>query len=231
MCERDFKGVWIPKDIWLNKQLPFVEKVFLVEIDSLDNDEQGCFASNAYFAEFFQISKGRCSQIIRNLEAKGYITIILERKGKEVVKRLIRVVNKLNKVVNKLNTPSKYSKHPYLENDKDNNTYTNNTDINNTINIYEEIVNYLNEKCDKEFEPDSDNTIKLINGRLSEKKTLKDFKYVIDVKASKWRNDPKMSDYLRPKTLFAKTNFESYLNEKPTKPNKPKETEKVGNYL
>ena len=33
---RDFKGVWIPKEVWLDDKLSWMEKLFLVEIDSLD---------------------------------------------------------------------------------------------------------------------------------------------------------------------------------------------------
>ena len=123
---RDFKGVWIPKEIWLNKDLTIMEKLFLVEIDSLDNDK-GCFASNAHFAEFFGITKGRCTQIIKSLEKKGLVTIKLEREGKNVSKRIIKVVRKLNTLVSKLNTPLSETKHPYLENDEGSNTSTSNT--------------------------------------------------------------------------------------------------------
>ena len=42
--ERDFKGVWIPKEIWLSADLSLTEKALFVEIHSLDN-ERGCFAS------------------------------------------------------------------------------------------------------------------------------------------------------------------------------------------
>jgi len=118
---RDFKGIWIPKEIWLTKDLTLMEKLFLIEIDSLDN-QQNCFASNAYFAEFFDISKGRCTQIIKSLESKGFIHIQLEREKKVITKRLIRVVKKLN-------TPIAKTKQGYLENDEDNNTYINNTVI------------------------------------------------------------------------------------------------------
>ena len=136
--ERDFKGIWIPKEVWLTKDLNIIEKLFLVEIDSLDN-KNGCFASNKYFSEFFGISKGRCSQIISSLERKGYLTIYLKREGKQIIGRSLRVFNKLNTLVNKLNTPylkneqRVFKKHtyPYLENIQDNNTNTNNT-INNT---------------------------------------------------------------------------------------------------
>lgn len=133
MKERDFKGIWIPKEIWLNKELKLIEKIFLVEIDSLDN-ENGCWASNKYFAEFFGITKGRCSQIINGLNEKGLVTITLKREGKEIKSRTIRVVNKLNRVYNAEDLGIKYIKEGYLINDKDNNTIANNT-INNKKNV------------------------------------------------------------------------------------------------
>jgi hypothetical protein len=123
---RDFKGVWIPKKIWLNKNLSIMEKLFLVEIDSLDN-EDGCYASNSHFSEMFYISKGRCTQIVKSLERKGFVKITLIRDKKIITKRLIRVVNKLNTLVNKLNSPSENIKQGYLENDEGNNTVINNT--------------------------------------------------------------------------------------------------------
>jgi hypothetical protein len=42
---RDFKGVWIPKEIWISSQLSLFEKVLFVEINSLDN-ERHCYAGN-----------------------------------------------------------------------------------------------------------------------------------------------------------------------------------------
>lgn len=127
--DRAFKGIWIPKEVWLNEELNVIEKLFLVEIDSLDK-EQGCWASNKYFSEFFGISKGRCSQIINSLKDKKMIDITYQREGNEVKKRTIKVVNKLNTLVNKLNDPIKYSKGGYLENAKENNTSINNTNNN-----------------------------------------------------------------------------------------------------
>ena len=142
--EKDFKGIWIPKEVWLNKDLSLQEKVFLVEIESLDNDN-GCFASNKYFSEFFNITKGRCTQIIKLLEKKNMIKIKIIMKEKQIIKRVIKVVNKLTRVVNKLNLPSENIKEGYLENDDDNNTY-----INNTINISEKKKS--KERFEKAFE-------------------------------------------------------------------------------
>jgi uncharacterized phage protein (TIGR02220 family) len=75
-----------------------------------------------------------------------------------------------------------------------------------------DIVLYLNAKAGKQFSVKTKNTISHISARLAEGRTIDDFKKVIDIKCSKWMNDPKMKDYLRPDTLFG-TKFESYLNE------------------
>lgn len=71
--ERDFKGVWIPKDIWLNKELSILEKCLITEIDSLDNSDKGCFASNKYLSEFIGVSEGRCANIISDLKKREFI--------------------------------------------------------------------------------------------------------------------------------------------------------------
>lgn len=88
--ERAFKGVWIPKDIWISKNLTVMEKLFLVEIESLDN-EDGCFANNSHFADFFSLSKNRCSEIIKSLEQKNKISIEYEQAGKVIKKRILKV--------------------------------------------------------------------------------------------------------------------------------------------
>lgn len=89
---RDFKGIWIPKEIWLSKDLTTQEKLFLVEIDSLDN-EDGCTAGNQYFADFFEISTRRVSEVIQNLVTKGYITskMIYKENSKQISHRVLHI--------------------------------------------------------------------------------------------------------------------------------------------
>ena len=82
------------------------------------------------------------------------------------------------------------------------------------INIYIDIVEYLNKKANKNYKHNSDKTRRFIDARLNEGFTLEDFKKVIDNKCRSWLNDERMNQYLRPETLFG-TKFESYLNEKP----------------
>jgi hypothetical protein len=72
---RDFKGVWIPKEVWLDTRLNALDKVILMEIDSLDQGEKGCYASNEHLAEFCQCSKTKVSTAISKLIECGYLYI------------------------------------------------------------------------------------------------------------------------------------------------------------
>jgi uncharacterized phage protein (TIGR02220 family) len=77
--------------------------------------------------------------------------------------------------------------------------------------IYEEIINYLNECTGKFYKVTSKIAISNINARLKDGYKLEDFKKVIYVKSTKWLGT-KMDDYLTPNTLFG-NKMESYLNE------------------
>ena len=78
--------------------------------------------------------------------------------------------------------------------------------------IFREIISYLNAKAETSYKASTEKTKTLIKARLKEGFTVEDFKTVIDKKVLLWKNDIKMSAYLRPETLFG-TKFESYLNE------------------
>ena len=72
---RDFKGVWIPKEVWLDTRLNALDKVILAEIDSLDSSERGCWASNKHIADFCQCSETKVSTAISKLVKFGYIYV------------------------------------------------------------------------------------------------------------------------------------------------------------
>lgn len=71
---RGFKGVWIPKDIWLAENLTTIEKVLFAEIDSLDT-RGGCFAGNEHLSKFLGVSVVQVSRIISKLKTKGFIEV------------------------------------------------------------------------------------------------------------------------------------------------------------
>jgi hypothetical protein len=81
---RDFKGIWIPKEIWLSDQLSLMERVLFVEIHSLDN-EDGCYASNRYFAEFFGVSPRQIATYVASLKDKGFITVTIRNQNERTI--------------------------------------------------------------------------------------------------------------------------------------------------
>ena len=89
---RAFKGVWIPREIWTNNELSLQEKTLITEIDSLDNDD-GCFASNKYFANFMNLSERQVRRIIQSIIIKKWITseLIYKENSNEVEKRILRI--------------------------------------------------------------------------------------------------------------------------------------------
>lgn len=69
---RAFKGIWIPREIWLDQRLSYFEKCLLAEISSLDG-EKHCYASNEYFAKFFNERIRKIQTGISKLKSLGYI--------------------------------------------------------------------------------------------------------------------------------------------------------------
>lgn len=124
-----FKGFWIHRDEFLDTDLVFMEKMMLSAIKQLDKTSKGCFASNNYFADLFDITPGRASQLINSLKEKGYINVKLSKDGKITTGRTITVFNKLNRVFRKLNGGIKYSKRGYLIYCEGNSKDINNKDI------------------------------------------------------------------------------------------------------
>lgn len=141
--ERDFKGIWIPKEIYLDPNLNWTEKITLIEIDSLDGNN-GCFASNEHFAKHLMISKDRAGKIINKLVQEGYVirNIIYKQGTKQIDKRILRSTIRYSQ--KQLEGIGKNDCNPLVENNQDNNTNINNkkekrkTEFDELINQYTE---------------------------------------------------------------------------------------------
>ena len=83
-----------------------------------------------------------------------------------------------------------------------------------------EVLDYLNtelatlaasrgERKPSGFKPTTQ-TLSTINARLGEF-SVDECRRVVDYLVTKWGNDPKMSEYLRPSTIFRPTNFAEYV--------------------
>ena len=196
MQDRDFKGVWIPKEIWLNEELTMLEKCILTEIDSLDNGENGCIAGNEYLAKFCQCSETKVSNAVSKLIKLGYIYIkSFDGRIRVLQSRLTKSVRQDNKNCN-ADLQKVYAIN--IDNNKD-----------NKIN-YNNIVDCLNSKAKTNYRSTTPKTQSLIRARMNEGFTENDFKKVIDNKCKEWIGT-EFEKFLRPETLFG-NKFENYLN-------------------
>ena len=94
------KGLWIPVEILLNKDLSDKEKIILSMILYLSEETKSCFASNKYIASIINVTANRVSKIISSLKEKQYIKVKLKYKtdSKEIEQRQITpIVQNINR--------------------------------------------------------------------------------------------------------------------------------------
>lgn len=110
------------------------------------------------------------------------------------------------------------SKQKQNKNKKKSKGVTNNISISSFyISISNLVINKLNELNNTKYKPTSEETLKLIKGRLDDGYTEEDLLMVVEKMSYLWNKEPTkdekdMRPYLRPSTLFRKSNFENYLN-------------------
>ena len=85
-CHKEqFRGTWIASRVWRMfwaKQLTMKEMVLLAAIDVLSSDENGCWASNEYFAEHLSITPNGVGNMITKLVKVGYLERVIKRTQK-----------------------------------------------------------------------------------------------------------------------------------------------------
>ena len=89
MSEPKFTGVWIPASVFQTQTISLTAKVVYGVVDALDNEE-GCFASNAYLSRHLGLSVRQLQTILSELEdAKLILRVACEGH------RVIRTVEKV----------------------------------------------------------------------------------------------------------------------------------------
>lgn len=121
---RDFKGIWIPKELWLNEELTLLEKIIFVEIDSLDN-ENHCVAGNEYFATFCGCSESKVSKAIKKLKDLNMI----EELSFDGRHRKIRVVKSTRQSSKKYKAESQNLQSNNIDNNTINNGNSNSKEL------------------------------------------------------------------------------------------------------
>lgn len=82
--EREFKGVWIPKEVWLNKELSLTEKALLAEIDSFSGEGKAFYKSNETIQEEYKVSRPTISKALKKLEGLGFIKVEFDGRRRKV---------------------------------------------------------------------------------------------------------------------------------------------------
>src|ERR1019366_4920526 len=117
---RKFKGIWIPKEIWLHPKLTPLQKCVVAEIDSLSDDESPCFASDAYLAEMFQVSIGRLKNILTELRQLGVIESCgQDSQNRRLLRLKIKVTESVTPVTESVTTKVTESVTPLIRERKD----------------------------------------------------------------------------------------------------------------
>jgi len=72
---RQFKGIWIPAEIWLSKDLRPVDKILLADIDSFTGNGKSFYKSNATIAKELGVSVSTIKRAFKTLLSQKYIHV------------------------------------------------------------------------------------------------------------------------------------------------------------
>lgn len=194
------------------------------EIVSMLNVTGKFFMSNAEMAKRLMVSQSTVKNYLDLLEERGYIVrkIIYKENSKQIVGREITlgqsaVLGWGNALTEgrsiakpRVGQPTDHKKNSIREQYKRTDKDIGQAEPDDIP--YKEIIDYLNKKTGRRFPATAKRNREPIHARWREGYRLEDFKRVIDNKCFSWANDPKMSAYLRPTTLFS-PKFSDYLNE------------------
>jgi len=111
---RAFKGIWIPREIWLHPELSAFDKVLWAEIDSLDHPDTGCIASNAYLVKVMQVSERALQVGLERLRKQGLLKMELRDGNKRILRSSLKIspLNKTTPPPEQNNTPPCRNLHP-----------------------------------------------------------------------------------------------------------------------
>ena len=216
-CEKDFMA--IHNNIFKDKTISLKAKGLLAFMMSLPPDWDYSLAGLAACNKDGLVS---VRSALQELEDNFYVKLTKVRNEKG------QIVDMQYDVSDEPVFGNRIEEKPFLENPKADNPKTekplseNRTQLNTKIDIvpeqeqepipYAEIITYFNEVAGTHYLLRGKEIKKFIKARWNDGFRLEDFKTVLDKKTAQWKNDSKMSKYLRFETLFS-NKFESYLNE------------------
>jgi len=78
---RDFKGMFIPKQLYLDTTITWTQKIILLEVDSFSRNNLPCFVSNSHLAKLLGISESGIEKAIKGLVERDLLKRKLEKKA------------------------------------------------------------------------------------------------------------------------------------------------------
>lgn len=183
------------------KQLVGLQEIEIKEGEFVTGRHKGASELKVNPSTFYKHLKLLESMQMIRLKSSNKMTIIIvENWGKYQIDEIEKYQQSNNKRTTK---EQQNNTNKNIKNDKN--------EKNNKYIV--ECIDYLNKKAGTKYKYTSDKNNSLINARLEDGYTVDDIKKVIDIKCDEWLNTD-MDKYLRPETLFNKTKFENYVNQK-----------------
>lgn len=230
----------LPASVRYCKDLNPHAKILYTELSALTNKNGYCHATNAYFANLYQVSERAITKWFKELSEFGFIEIQIIRNQSGTFRRIVLAgVNSCSSGgVNDCSSPPEqpfYTKEYYKEEYTSmNNTSNNKESVSSSESEIESVQYYfelnqilelLTEKTGAKYKIPKTKSLllrygvyKVIKARFDDGAILEDFVNIIEYKNKEWANT-KFFQYMVPDTLFNKTNFEKYLTQIQIKPN------------
>ena len=188
----------LPSTIFYDKKVSANAKLLACLVANFCDRYGKCFVSNKYLGDVLNRSESTVSRLVAELVDAGYFNSIVDQN--DANKRTLTLSAKML-------IPIRKNEDTYTQKCEDNNTIYNN----NKLNIFKEVISYLNEQANTSFKSGNKANQRLISARVDEGYKLEDFKTVVDNMVAKWKGT-EWEQYLRPQTLFQASKFENYLN-------------------
>jgi len=210
-----FTGIWIPVEIWKREDLKHIDRVLWAEIHALyhgavEQGKPGCYKRTETFAAEYGVTVKTMKTMMRRLKDSGLIEICAFDGRRRYLRSILPGGVEIAPAAGEKITPAEGEKiTPQKENKKENSKKENMSGKPDVAAVSKKVIGRLNERMGTAYKPHTKATLRLISARLKEGFEEEDFLKAIGYCIYKWKDDPKMSPYIRPQTIFS-TKMEAY---------------------
>jgi uncharacterized phage protein (TIGR02220 family) len=208
----------IPKKVMRDENLSIEAKAIYSYLCSFCGHGDTAFPSISLMCHDLGISDTRFLKHRKQLIDFGYIKVTRNRKEQGFSNNVYklpssvypRFVGTQNVGIQNVGIQNEGTNNNNLINNNNTNNSNKDTMVSSERIPYKKIIDHLNKKAESRFSSKSADSQKHIKARWNEGNDLEMFLEVINLKTNEWKDNPQMSQYLRPSTLFSAKNFENY---------------------